>query len=60
MYHLWLEGRTFAEIAKQYGTYRQKPRSVVLSFAPGFAEHRRHHHYRLLRHLPGGRAPSET
>lgn len=54
MYHLWLQGRTFAEIAKEFDTYRQKPRSVVLSFDPSFAAHRRHHHFRLLRALKRG------
>lgn len=54
MYRLWLKGWTYSEIAKRFGTYRQKPRSVVLSFKPSFADERRHHHYRLLR-LWGGR-----
>ena len=53
MYRLWRKGYTFAQIAKMHGTYRQKPRSVVLSFKPSFEDHRVHHHFRLLRRFRG-------
>lgn len=48
MFYLWRKGHGFAQIAKQYGTYRQKPRSVVLSFHPSFEDFRAHDHFRRL------------
>lgn len=48
MFALWRKGHTFAEIAKKYGTYRQKPRAVVLSFGPSFEDFRCHDHFRRL------------
>ena len=48
MFRLWREGCSFAEIAKKFGTYRQKPRSVVMSFKPSFEDYRRHDHFRRL------------
>lgn len=48
MFCLWRKGYTFARIAQLYGTYRQKPRAVVLSFKPSFEDYRCHDHFRRL------------
>ena len=49
IYRLWRKGHSFAEIAKRMGMYRQKPRSIVLSFHPSFEDYRAHDHFRRLR-----------
>jgi hypothetical protein len=53
MLRLWRKGYTFAQIAKLHGTYRQKPRSVVLSFRPSFEDFRVHDHFRRLSQFRG-------
>jgi hypothetical protein len=53
MYQLWRKGYTFAQIAKSNGTYRQKPRAVVLSFRPSFQDYRVHDHFRRLKQFRG-------
>ncbi len=53
IFGLWRNGQTYAEIAKRYNTYRQKPRAVVLSFRPTFADYRCHDHFRRLSQFRG-------
>lgn len=51
MFRAWLKGHTYAEIANEHGTYRQKPRAVVLSFKPSNEQFRVHDHFWRLRQL---------
>lgn len=51
IFDLWLKGFTYIEIAEQFKTYRQKTRSIVLSFDPTFEQYKQHDENRRIRQL---------
>ena len=51
MWALWLKAYTYIEIARQFKTYRQKSRSIVLSFDPSFEHFKQHDENRRIRQM---------
>ena len=58
MWALWLKGFTFIDIARQFKTYRQKTRSIVLAFDPTFEQFRQHDENRRIRQMAGKLSPN--
>ncbi len=58
MWALWLKGYTFIEIARQFKTYRQKTRSIVLAFDPTFEQFKQHDENRRIRQMAEKLSPN--
>lgn len=49
IYRAWLNGKTYAELAKTHATHRETMRALVLSFMPSLEDFRRHDYHRRTR-----------
>ena len=49
MLDLWLKGYNYSEIARKFNTYRQKSRTVILSFSPALEDFKKHDENRRIR-----------